>query len=444
MAASPNQPNPASPGEKDDAIPSSDDAQSPYAPRPAEPEAPEPEWEPAEPERRRELPAFELPPAKDAEKLRLAASDMVEFGLPLAEAAELHGVDPDTLRVWHRTYVNFVGKENLAVPAGGVPLQRTDFDRQAHRQFDMNWAEMMYRAERDRPQPSPMRRWLIRSRLTGWMFNGEVVDKIAVSGAACVIGFGILAVVLTTTHRGAGEGLVAPPPVEAPPGADITKFDKDQKRLVFQRVVDSIREFIALKTWEERFPYVRFPEKVGPLMEAYYKSNPDGSLEPVVLQPEISFFRRSDGEFALMQGESRAGDSPPRSLIFLIEMTGGEPEFLFDWEVLVNYEPRPWEEFSATKSTQPSPYRVRISAGDYYNGHFLDKDKFAGFKVELLGRDDEIYAFAPRGSEIATRIERQLGAELAKTSTMVLNLRFPPGAEFDNLLEIDRIVRESW
>ena len=126
-------------------------------------------------------------------------------------------------------------------------------------------------------------------------------------------------------------------------------------------------------------------------------------------------------------------------------MTEGDPEFLFDWEVLVNYEPKPWEEFRSEKSTIAYPFRVRVSEGDYYNGRFLDKKEYAGYRIEFLGREEEeVFGFARLGTEVARAIRDALASELDGKRALFLNLKFPPDAKFGNLVEIESVVSESW
>ncbi|MGI9242209.1 MAG: hypothetical protein ACR2RV_15530, partial [Verrucomicrobiales bacterium] len=92
----------------------------------------------------------DLPAVQDHDRLRLATSAIVQQGLSLDEAAIRYGVDPDALHVWHRTYVNFIGKDLFAATSLN-PRERIEIDEETSRKFDENWDEMMRIADLERP-----------------------------------------------------------------------------------------------------------------------------------------------------------------------------------------------------------------------------------------------------------------------------------------------------
>ncbi|MFT4551113.1 MAG: hypothetical protein ACI8XO_005102 [Verrucomicrobiales bacterium] len=409
--------------------------------------APRPTADAADAEEDKEdLAATRLPPAKDHHKLRLAASDMVEFGISLDEAASHHGVDRDTLHVFYRTYVKFVGKDNVEDPhASYASIDRGDFDRTSHRQFDRNWAEMMFQADRDRPELSALHRWFISSPMTSWMFNGTALDKITVTGAACAIGLGLLAVKLTRNDPEASEEKPAREPAKWNQSNDLDHLDRDQQVDLLDQILEYLTAFIDKKTWEERRPYVRNPDEMAPLMERYHQRVPDRAIAPIIVEPDISFLNRSDGKFALVQAKRRTPGAADQHLVFLIEIVSGDKKFLIDWKVLVNYEPVPWEEFQSAKSTELSPFRVRVSPGDYYNQPFMDEKKFASFQLSFPQRPgEEVFAFAERGSLIDRQLQSFLEGDIEKSRAAILNLRFPQGATLDNIVEVESVAADSW
>jgi len=150
-------------------------------------------------------------------------------------------------------------------------------------------------------------------------------------------------------------------------------------------------------------------------MEDYYKDHPDGPLPQLVVDSNVSFVRRKDHVFVLMQGTRSPNGAPAEEaqrMVLLAELTGGEPGVLFDWELMVNYEPLSWSEFIRSKPQQPSPFRVRVRQGDYYNQPFMDDRKFVSFEMTPLHREDKVYGFVPRDSPLAAEIEAKLAKEL--------------------------------
>ena len=89
----------------------------------------------------------ELPQPQDHYQLRLATSAMVQQGLSLEQAASNYGVDPDTLHVWHRTYINFVGKDAVAV-FNVSAAERVEIDPETNKKFDENGDAMLQDWER--------------------------------------------------------------------------------------------------------------------------------------------------------------------------------------------------------------------------------------------------------------------------------------------------------
>lgn len=71
-----------------------------------------------------------------------------------------------------------------------------------------------------------------------------------------------------------------------------------------------------------------------------------GAFGDLKLKPEVSLIRRADGIFVLVQGRRTGADGAEEDVIFLMEVRDGNPEFLVDWEILVNYEPIPWKKDS--------------------------------------------------------------------------------------------------
>jgi hypothetical protein len=205
-----------------------------------------------------------------------------------------------------------------------------------------------------------------------------------------------------------------------------------------------LNEFIQLETWQERLPFIRDRERVTPLMEGYYEDHPDGPIRSLVIDSELSLIQRGESRFALIQGVSKPEGEAGKPLTFLIEMSAGDSEFLIDWEVLVNYEPVPWETFKSEMVVDAAPFRVRVMAGDYYNFPFMDELEYKSYQLKLFGRDEAVFGFVRKGSELATAIDGSLFRELSEQRAMILNLRYPEDGKLDNIVEIESIVSENW
>lgn len=263
---------------------------SPFTPRPAEP--PPVELNPLD------LSSPALPAVQDRDRLRLATAAIIQQGLKLSEAADRFGVDPDALHVWHRTYVNFIGKDILT-SSNSSPREKVEIDAATGRRFDENWDEMMRLAELERPQLSPLHQWLLRSPFTRWMFRDQRLDKLTVSGAAAVIAFTLLAIRAGTNSRGDQTDEVGASEVEGASAAtfnpdDAITFTGAQKEALIKKVAEALTTFTQLETWQERLPYIRKRERVEPLMASYYEIHDDGPMTGLVVDPEVSFIKRNE------------------------------------------------------------------------------------------------------------------------------------------------------
>ena len=117
---------------------------------------------------------------------------------------------------------------------------------------------------------------MVNSPLTSWMFRGDTVDKVAVSGVTCVIALGFLAILRTTSHWGAADPPPPDPLARTGPAGDLANLDEDNKRAIFNRVAAAVNHFVGLETWQERLPHIRNGEQLRPLMETYYQKHGDG------------------------------------------------------------------------------------------------------------------------------------------------------------------------
>jgi len=222
------------------------------------------------------------------------------------------------------------------------------------------------------------------------------------------------------------------------PGREISK--KEREDILF-RAAAALKEYTGLETWQERMHLVRDPARVTSLMEKYYADNPDGALGDLTIGNEVSFISRGDGIFVFFKGEKEVVDGENEQFVFVVELVeGDDPGFLFDWEVLVNYEPIEWDEFRKSKIVETAPFRIRARKGDYYNAPFLNSSEYVCYALTPMGRVDEIFGYVKRGSDLAEELEELVIGNRA----LILELRFPEEAKFDNIVEIADLVSDGW
>ena len=148
-----------------------------------------------------------------------------------------------------------------------------------------------------------------------------------------------------------------------------------------------VNGFLNAGSIEERLEFVRDPERVRPLMEAWYAR--EGAEENL-----------GDGKVALRDKHIDQGRYFIRLAIefvgvghrmFAVEQIRTDPTdegsdvFKLDWETATGYQPMLLGEFKAKRPTTPVEFRVKLKASDYYNYEFRDPGEIRGGRSQLSG-----------------------------------------------------------
>ncbi len=194
-----------------------------------------------------------------------------------------------------------------------------------------------------------------------------------------------------------------------------------------------IRHYVTAANWQDRVAYVRMPERVAPLMEEYYKTNPDGLINQTSMEMTWAGYVR--GHFLIV---ITVVDTGYREHYFTLERVGDE--YKIDWEVLVEYNPMSWKEFRETRPTEPVVFRASLTADQYYNFQFSDATKFQCFRVASREEFVGLYGYANRAADWYRHIDLAPGF----TRLVMIEMRYPPDAQGSNQVEITNFVRSSW
>lgn len=134
-----------------------------------------------------------------------------------------------------------------------------------------------------------------------------------------------------------------------------------------------VKKYWHVKRWEDRLQYVKYPDRVEPLMAEYYKNTTFPLTEYVTF--EVS---NSDDELTLILVKKSGSSAFP---YFVVKTPEG---YKIDWEASLPYNPMSWAEFKATKPTSPIRCRVAATLGDYYNYEFRGMEDLF-WSVTLMG-----------------------------------------------------------
>lgn len=170
-----------------------------------------------------------------------------------------------------------------------------------------------------------------------------------------------------------------------------------------------VQDFLATDSIEKKLPLVRFPEKVLPLMDLWYKGRPD---RPVVatrdeLSESLTKILYIDGVKLIVITMLVQPEEEYR--LYAVEATANEG-FKVDWETAVGWQAMTVEEFIKGKPTTPQPFRVQAAPGDYYNGEYSDESFWFAVNLTYPGNADfHLYGYVERASLAGQQLMRLLG-----------------------------------
>jgi len=254
--------------------------------------------------------------------------------------------------------------------------------------------------------------------------------------AAFFLGCVIWALVLVNS----GEKTVL---IEPAPASTTLSFDE---KLELRNA--TVAAYLRAGTLHEKALYVRNPERVLPLMDAYYKKFP---LEPEMVRNSIVESPVMGKEGVLWQVEAREKSSQGSQ--YLLVETQEDGSSRVDWETDVVYQPSDWNAFKAAKSTEAHEFRARVQIAqlDGFHGfEFSEYNKFRCFKVTLPGSDDYLWAYTEIGSAEDMKMVSIITAggrrniNTKRAFPVMLELRYPQNGQSSRCVHLSRLVQAGW
>jgi hypothetical protein len=205
-----------------------------------------------------------------------------------------------------------------------------------------------------------------------------------------------------------------------------------------EAAVAVVNGYLAAKTIEERLPFVRQPERVEPLMRAWYARGETISKWPdgVVLLRDKQIDK---GRYMIRMMVDFVGIG---TQMFVVEQTASD--FKLDWETATGYQPKPLAEFKAERPTTPVEFRVKIKPADYYNYAFVDRERYRSVELSYPGRRDfKLLGYIDLNRDWAAPLVKRI--DEGEGPSVIAQLRYPDGElEDDSQVEILSIVSDSW
>lgn len=160
--------------------------------------------------------------------------------------------------------------------------------------------------------------------------------------------------------------------------------------------------YLAAGSVDAMLPFVRHPERVGPLMLEFYKTNKRWRRRFKRFE-HIRALSMGSRSFVYVLAEAEEG---AEQNLFLEQLTDGS--FRVDWESEVIYQPMPWKDYLMKRPLAPLDMRVLVETDDFYGFVFRDPKRYQCYKLTAAGGDGYLYGYVERGSQVALEMEELL------------------------------------
>lgn len=243
----------------------------------------------------------------------------------------------------------------------------------------------------------------------------------------------VAAGMLVSTQSGnqattAGPEAVKPSAPVAPP----TVVERSEASYLAE-IEPIARKFMQATTVSEILPLVRNPAVAEPRMRQFY---PDGKIAaPGISEFNTTGVLSTQGKILALGVRTRDREE---KAFALIETPQG---LKVDWESWVNWSEMPWSQFIATRPAVGHVYRVILSPVVYYNFDYSNDTKWKSYSLELPDHEHAIFGYVERGSEVDKLIHPD---PEAKSSSLMLSLKFSPHSTSKNQVEIECLANEGW
>lgn len=216
------------------------------------------------------------------------------------------------------------------------------------------------------------------------------------------------------------------------------KEEADARELV-DEVETVVRNYLAADTLEKITPLIRQPERVRPLIEKTWQTEPKKAAKFL----RLKMFQPANIEgkpFWVVSAE--VADGPAENL--LLEQTG-DAEVKVDWETHVCYQPMAWGDFIVARpSDQSYDFRVFVMRDSFYSHEFSDSSKWRSFRLTTKNSVEHLFGYVAAGSEMAKQLDDACAGSPRNMASAILRLRFLPEAGSPRGVVIEKMVAPRW
>lgn len=217
------------------------------------------------------------------------------------------------------------------------------------------------------------------------------------------------------------------------------KEDQEASRLIDQ-IDTSLRAFFRATTVDGLARMVRHPQRVVPLMRAYYANRPVYSAGLGTIKIFRPLTLDNHGNFWMTSVELK--NNQTHNLIVEILESG---EVRIDWETLVCYQPMPWDDFVSQRPAGTSlDFRVYVERDNFYSHEFANAQRWTCFRLTASDSVETLFGYAPAGSALEQSLLKQLEQNPGRPSTLVLRLSIPEAIQSRRGVIIEELLSSRW
>lgn len=209
---------------------------------------------------------------------------------------------------------------------------------------------------------------------------------------------------------------------------------------LIEQIREAVRAFAQADSLQGLLEVSRFPRRVKPMMESYYKEHSFAAfadVEVVNMQPLTAGSRAE-----MWMADAVCSDG--RTMRVLIEADGVNPARV-DWELAVCYQPMPWRKFAERKLRDVSLDFRLIAKPDLLHSHEFS-DETIWRCVSLTDSEGEVfmYGYVRQGTVQAELLESVMRASTRETASIIARLRIPEGLTSPRGVLIEEILSGHW
>jgi len=212
--------------------------------------------------------------------------------------------------------------------------------------------------------------------------------------------------------------------------------------------------FLAASGPQEKLAYVRLPNRVKPMMEAWYAKHPDKPATAGEIRTRTKM-RAGENYFVILELDVTEPNPVDPALqrkvtrsfaVEEFEKADSSRSYKVDWETAVEWRPMSFGEFKQQQPRNPVPFRIKIRGSGYYNHLFTDEEKWLSAELYYPypeGQNEFVfYGYIDRKGPAFRDLEIYTMPD--NNASLILGLRYPDNPVSRDQVIIDSLVHPSW